>query len=191
MPQKKQNELCPICKRVVGVRPCDKEKAIAKSGAWICGKCTRAIRNTKNARPDGTKRVHNGYIEIKHNGSWLRQHRYVASQMIGRPIKDGEVVHHINGNKMDNRPDNLKVMPSGAHTAMHHTGTSRGQTTRERIAERARNRHTQQKLTAADVLTIRSEYATGLSSYAKLAAEFGVTRRAIATVVKRISWRHV
>lgn len=46
-------------------------------------------------------------------------HRIVAEQMLGRPLKKGEIVHHIDGNKRNNDPSNLVVMTQSEHCRLH------------------------------------------------------------------------
>ena len=47
------------------------------------------------------------------------EHRLVAETTIGRYLSVDEIVHHINGLKDDNRPDNLQVMSRMEHGKLH------------------------------------------------------------------------
>lgn len=46
-------------------------------------------------------------------------HRVVAETAIGRLLTDEEVVHHKDGNTLNNSPENLEVMPRGEHSKIH------------------------------------------------------------------------
>lgn len=48
------------------------------------------------------------------------EHRIVAEQILGRPLRKGEVVHHIDGDKRNNHPINLMVFKSQADHALWH-----------------------------------------------------------------------
>jgi hypothetical protein len=59
-----------------------------------------------------------GYTLVKvveGKGAWKRQHILVMEQHIGRKLSKGEVVHHINGVRSDNRIANLYLCRSHSH----------------------------------------------------------------------------
>ena len=59
-----------------------------------------------------------GYKRFSDSG--IPVHRYVAERKLGRKLEKGEVVHHINRNKNDNRRANLWVFKSQkAHDTTH------------------------------------------------------------------------
>ena len=62
------------------------------------------------------------YVEENGRRRAKREHRHVMEAVIGRRLAPEEVVHHINGIKSDNRPENLEIVEWGVHTAEHHHG---------------------------------------------------------------------
>lgn len=47
-------------------------------------------------------------------------HRIVAEEILGRPLRKGEVVHHKDEIKRNNDPSNIQVFPSQSEHARHH-----------------------------------------------------------------------
>ena len=55
-------------------------------------------------------RTPDGYMTVRvRSGCWEGEHRMVLARMLGRPLRPGETAHHRNGNRDDNRPENLEL----------------------------------------------------------------------------------
>jgi len=60
-------------------------------------------------RERGMGCLSSGYMNVTVNGRRVPQHRLVMEQILGRPLRAGENVHHKNGIKTDNSPENLEL----------------------------------------------------------------------------------
>lgn len=74
------------------------------------------------AIPPGETRLHNAgrglvYRVVKVIGfkRWQYEHRLIVQERIGRPLRRDEHVHHINGDTLDNRSENLALLSNSDH----------------------------------------------------------------------------
>lgn len=65
-----------------------------------------------------------GYVRIWNNNRrvWEYEHRLVMQKQLGRKLQFNEHVHHINGDKADNRLSNLIVLTWFDHEKLHRNG---------------------------------------------------------------------
>lgn len=63
----------------------------------------------------------NGYAHV-HQGKYKykREHRIIAEEILGAPLPDGAVVHHVDGNKLNNSPSNLLICKSKSEHRLIH-----------------------------------------------------------------------
>ena len=77
---------------------------------------------TQKRAPNGAGHIDrtHGYVLIWHEGAQKKEHQVIAEKMFGGPLPSGYVVHHINGDKTDNRPENIRICKSQAeHREIH------------------------------------------------------------------------
>ncbi len=82
-----------------------------------------------------------GYRILRIGGQAIREHRLVMEQILGRKLGRRELVHHVNGDRLDNRPENLVVVSPAEHTLIHkmHEGNTAESRRRQLATRRARH----------------------------------------------------
>jgi IS30 family transposase len=98
-------------------------------GLCECG-CGRETHKTSKGEPQRFIRGHNrrgtslGWKEqgrwfISVNGKKMAYQRYVVELRDGRKLRSDEIVHHIDGDPLNNDPTNLAVLSKSEHMRLH------------------------------------------------------------------------
>ena len=67
----------------------------------------------------GYVRSKDGRKIITGNGKIILEYRQIVELFLGRQLKKGEVIHHVNGDTTDNRLENLRLMTQSEHMKLH------------------------------------------------------------------------
>ena len=118
--------ICPYCGALFQVPP----SRLKRSKQVFCSpSCNNRYHNPEKNKTLMTEEVKQK-LRLSRKGSGegktytkdhgRHEHRAVAEQILGRKLLPGEVVHHIDGNKKNNAPENIQVFPSQAEHARWH-----------------------------------------------------------------------
>ena len=123
-----------------------------------------------------------GYKTITREGKSRPAHDVLIEEILGRPLADNEVVHHIDGNKNNNDPENLQVMDRAEHTRLHQSGVVRAPETLEKLRKVNSGRPSPgRKLGEEQVKEIARKLVAGVT-LKELSEEYKVSNRAIMSI---------
>jgi len=76
-----------------------------------------------------------GYRRIRVDRQYVKEHRYVMEQHLGRKLLHSEEVHHIDHDKLNNAIDNLQIMSASEHATLHWSDLTKRQNQSDKIRE--------------------------------------------------------
>jgi len=129
---------CPVCGEAYVFVPTKTHNTCSKSCSGKLGGRGPKGRGKDNRLWKGGKIKRRGYVllfdpdhhSIKGRGTkrkYVLEHRVVMEEKLGRPLLPNEEVHHLNGIKDDNRPENLELwmrsQPAGIRSDGRHCPT--------------------------------------------------------------------
>ena len=119
MPSKRITCFCRWC----GTSFLEYPKRIAIGYGKYCSRNCYALARRGDGSPrwKGGRYIDRlGYVQLSYHGERIYEHRLVMQQHLGRKLRRDEHIHHINGNRQDNRIENLRIVSREEHMRIHY-----------------------------------------------------------------------
>ena len=106
---------------ILNCQHCNKSFKVPTYRAKTAKYCSRSclakvhLEQFAHLRFQPTNRPKHKYKTMMVEGKQIRAHRYFMEQHLGRKLASWEHVHHINGDSLDNRLENLAVLSNSDH----------------------------------------------------------------------------
>ena len=136
----------------------------------------------------GYKRLSLGKDE---NGKriFIDEHRLIMEKHLGRKLNKNEIVHHINGDKRDNRIENLQVMTLSEHSRMHRTGKKLNENTKIKIGLASKNRISKNRpKTKEDIIKLVLKYKE-LKKYRAVDRYFNYSNGMTGNIIRGMAYK--
>ena len=116
---KRENRICEMCGMSFEIKPSQHNRRYCSQDCHGRANWQRVQKRSHNGKP--VLLTPSGYVKVWEPSypprrRWVLEHRLVMEGLVGRSLQSDEHVHHLNRDRMDNRPENLALVGSREHS---------------------------------------------------------------------------